>query len=432
VRGEAASVPDDAEFDTNYDRTPDVSQIQAELCELVISQARVSKRVKRHPTILELCSGPNKPASRALRRRYLKAKVVTVDVDRDTFPTIVADLVSNLPWPPAYFDIIWASPPCTEYSFAKTVGVRDLTRADAIVGACLRVIEHLKPSAWFIVNPVGLLRERPFMTAYEKYRHTGTYCQYEDSTGEPVKYKKPTDIWSNLELELRHCDVTPCDGRRLNRKHGRTAQGGITKTGTLGTPREQAYEPPAELMDYLIGSAMDERHDNTDWQLRLSAYEDILSPYTPTDTPARNHWFELFASASYLISSEGFTKKDDAFSHYWVHRDFYGNPPYTSTMIHRTLTKALQDHRKAPTTTSFVFVLPKWTSAAWYSLVREFEIIEDWPRGSILFTCLPFDTAHRLTPAHPEGSPGRFFAAGTPWPVMAIRKASVPFLGGGM
>ena len=25
-----------------------------------------------------------------------------------------------------YFDVIWASPPCTEYTTAKTVGVRDI------------------------------------------------------------------------------------------------------------------------------------------------------------------------------------------------------------------------------------------------------------------------------------------------------------------
>ena len=40
-------------------------------------------------------------------------------------------------WDPAtyprdLFDCIHASPPCTEYSIAKTVGVRDLEKADAI------------------------------------------------------------------------------------------------------------------------------------------------------------------------------------------------------------------------------------------------------------------------------------------------------------
>ncbi len=49
------------------------------------------------------------------------------DIRTDTFDWNYASL------PPNSFDVIWASPPCTEYSVAKTVGVRKLDEANAIV-----------------------------------------------------------------------------------------------------------------------------------------------------------------------------------------------------------------------------------------------------------------------------------------------------------
>ena len=41
-----------------------------------------------------------------------------------------------------YFDVIWASPPCTEYSCAKTVGIRDIEKVNDIV---FRTIEIRSP-----------------------------------------------------------------------------------------------------------------------------------------------------------------------------------------------------------------------------------------------------------------------------------------------
>ena len=160
---------------------------------------------------------------------------------------------------PGHFDIIWFSPPCTEYSRAKTTGIRHLDSADAIVQAGLRIINKLKPEAWFMENPVGLLRHRAFMQPYSRYRHTTTYCAY----GTP--YRKETDIWtiwSNVPLALHHCDQPQHCCRCITHfgRHLRTAQQGpsTSSTGvvTPGITAEEANNVPTALLDYLIDAAM--------------------------------------------------------------------------------------------------------------------------------------------------------------------------------
>ena len=68
-------------------------------------------------------------------------------------------------YPRGYYDFIWASPPCTEYSIAKQTGVRKLDKANKIVLKTLEIIDYFKPLVWFIENPqTGLLKKQIFMS----------------------------------------------------------------------------------------------------------------------------------------------------------------------------------------------------------------------------------------------------------------------------
>ena len=58
-------------------------------------------------------------------------------------------------YPVKYYDMIWASPPCIEYSIAKTVGTRKIDEANAIVLKAFEIIKYFNPRIWFIENPQG-------------------------------------------------------------------------------------------------------------------------------------------------------------------------------------------------------------------------------------------------------------------------------------
>lgn len=99
-------------------------------------------------------------------------------------------------------DVIWASPDCTTYSVmaiskhreresngnlkAKTEYARFCDKTNTHV---VELINELKPSLYFIENPVGGLRKMDFMKGLPRY--TVTYCQYGDMR------QKPTDIFTN-------------------------------------------------------------------------------------------------------------------------------------------------------------------------------------------------------------------------------------------
>ena len=92
---------------------------------------------------------------------------------------------------PGEFYFIWASPPCTEYSRAKTVGVRNIEHANSIVLKTLEIISYLNPTYWVIENPqTGLLKHQHFMN--DLPYNDVDYCKY----GMP--YRKRTRLWNNI------------------------------------------------------------------------------------------------------------------------------------------------------------------------------------------------------------------------------------------
>ena len=101
-----------------------------------------------------------------LRHKVEGWEVVSLDIVSKFEPTILCDIRS---WdyalcPPGHFDMVWASPVCTEYSRALTMRPRRLEEGDVLVLRAVEIMEHFDPLMWVIENPAtGLLKTRPFM-----------------------------------------------------------------------------------------------------------------------------------------------------------------------------------------------------------------------------------------------------------------------------
>ena len=90
--------------------------------------------------------------------------VVSLDMDPRWKPNICVDIMQWDYWaayPPGYFTVIAAGPPCTEYSIALTTRARDIETSNRIVQCTLDIIAYLAPDRWMMENPrTGLLKKQ--------------------------------------------------------------------------------------------------------------------------------------------------------------------------------------------------------------------------------------------------------------------------------
>lgn len=174
----------------------------------------------------------------------------TLDILEKFNPTYCVNLMD---WdykqlPKGYFDIIWASPNCKDYSclnFLRKNLNKDLTESNNLIKKTLEIIEYFEPKYWFLENPqTGKLKHQEFMK--DLPFNDVDYCKY------GFDYRKRTRIWNNLDnwkgkvlcKKNHYCD------KRIDGKHQNFRW--ITRGSGTCSRWERRISIPKELIEEIL------------------------------------------------------------------------------------------------------------------------------------------------------------------------------------
>ncbi len=220
--------------------------------------------------LLELFSGTGS-VGKAFKE--LGWEVISVDIDTKSDATIHKDILhlepADIPKKP---DFIWASPPCTMYSIARTNAKipRDLEGSDALVQRTLALVEHYQ-APFMMENPhSGLLKTRAVVAGIPM--RVLDYCRW----GTP--YRKRTSIWTNTSWSpsktLCNFDcassIAGLHGRKVHLANAQQGSAG----GRPGCSLDQLHALPSGLCREIAEFA-----DRATLVARLSAFGRHSKPF---------------------------------------------------------------------------------------------------------------------------------------------------------
>lgn len=198
--------------------------------------------------LLELFSGTGS-VRKAVGHKF--DEIVSIDILAKFNPTECIDIMewNYKKYPVGYFDCIWSSPPCTEYSIVlngRPNRPRDIEVANSIVLRTIEIINYFQPDKWFIENPqTGLLKDQPFMFGIPFV--DVDYCKF------GYTYRKRTRIWTNVDFQDCLCNKD-C-GNIIGKRH-KNAIGNSSYEETWNRGNEQRinqrYSIPSRLIQALF------------------------------------------------------------------------------------------------------------------------------------------------------------------------------------